>query len=210
MTAEIAKLVPAGRVLGIDLATEMVEFALQHFPASKFPNLSFQTADAAALPFHREFDVVYSSAALHWVRDHQSVLAGIARSLRPGGRCLLQMGGKGNGVEVIEAFEKAGVKLSGFSYAFHAEAEYRRLLEEAGLIVDSVELRAKDMVHPTREAFTGWIRTAWLPYHQHVPTERKGAFLESVTDRFADAHPPDEGGAFRVRMVRLQVRAHQP
>jgi trans-aconitate methyltransferase len=72
MTSGIAKLVPAGRAVGIDRSTEMVEFAAQHFPASRFPNLSFQAADAAALPFRSEFDVVYSSAALHWVRDHRS------------------------------------------------------------------------------------------------------------------------------------------
>lgn len=209
MTSEIAKLVPAGRAVGIDRSPEMVEFVAQHFPASRFPNLSFQTVDAAALSFRGEFDVAYSSVALHWVRDHRSVLAGIARSLRPGGRSVLQMGGQGNGIEVIEAFEEAGGQLSEFPYTFHADQEYRGLLEEAGLVVDSAELVPKDMVHLTRQAFTGWIRTAWLPYHQHISAGQKSAFHESVTDRFAEAHPPDAGGAFHVRMVRLQVRARK-
>jgi trans-aconitate 2-methyltransferase len=209
ITSEIANLVPAGQALGVDRSAAMVDFAAQHFPAGKFPNLSFQTADAAALPFRSEFDFVYSSAALHWVRDHRLVLAGIARSLRPGGRCLLQMGGKGNGVGVVEAFERAGARLSEFPYAFYGDHEYRPLLEEAGLIVDWVELVPKDMVHPHRQAFTGWIRTAWLPYHQHISEAGKGEFLESVTDRFAEAHPADAAGAFHVRMVRLQVRGHR-
>ena len=100
ITAEIAGMVPAGYVIGVDLSREMVEHASEHYPADKFPNLKFQQADAAALPFVSEFDVVYSSAALHWTRDHQSVLRGIARSLKAPGRCVLQMGGKGCGAEV--------------------------------------------------------------------------------------------------------------
>jgi trans-aconitate 2-methyltransferase len=206
MTSEIAKLVPAGRVVGVDRSAEMVAFAAEHFP---FSNLSFQVADAAALPFHEQFDVVYSSAVLHWVQDHNAALTGIARSLRPGGRCLLQMGGNGNGVEMTKAFEWAGAKPTGFTYAFHGDEEYRGMVEAAGLRVDSVELIPKDMVHASRAALTGWLRTAWQPYHRHVPEDRKDAFLELVTDRFADVHPPDESGAFHVPMFRLQVRAHK-
>src|SRR5579863_3531629 len=96
-TAEIARLVPQGRVVGVDRSPEMVRFAHEHFPPTQFPNLSFSQADASALPFHAEFDAIFSNAALHWVLDHRPVLAGIARSLKPGGRCVLQMGGKGNG-----------------------------------------------------------------------------------------------------------------
>jgi trans-aconitate 2-methyltransferase len=206
MTAEIARMVPEGRVVGIDRSGEMVGFASEHFV---LPHLSFQTADAASLPFDDEFDVVYSSAVLHWVQDHKSALAGIARSLRAGGRCLLQMGGKGNVVEMVKAFEQAGAKPSGFTYAFHGDDEYRGMVQKAGLIVDSVELIPKDMVHASRTALTGWIRTAWQPYHQDVPEERKNEFLESVTDRYAEAHPPDAEGAFHVLTVRLQVRAHK-
>ncbi len=206
MTAEIARMVPQGRVVGIDRSAEMVAHAAQHFV---LPNLSFRTADAAALPFHDEFDVVYSSAVLHWVQDHKAALAGIARSLRPGGRCLLQMGGKGNVGEMIQAFERAGAKASGFTYAFHGDDEYRGMVQNAGLIVDNVELIPKDMVHASRAALTGWIRTAWQPYHRDVPETRKNEFLERVTDLYGEAHPADADGAFHVLTIRLQVEAHK-
>ena len=97
----------------------------RNFPEGKFHNLSFRTADATALPFRGEFEVVYSSAVLHWVRDHESGLAGIASSLRSGGRCLLQMGGKGNSAEVIRIFEDAGVRPPQFTYAFLSPDQYR-------------------------------------------------------------------------------------
>jgi trans-aconitate methyltransferase len=65
------------------------------------------------------------------------------------------------------------------------------------------------MVHASRAALTGWIRTAWHPYHRDVSDEQKTEFLELVTDRYAEAHPPDADGAFHVLTVRLQVRAHK-
>ena len=137
MTFEIAKL--ARQVVGIDRSPEMVAFASRSFPERKFHNLSFRTADAAALPFRGEFEVVYSSAVLHWVQDHESALAGIARSLGCGGRCLLQMGGKGNSDEVIRIFEDAGVRPQQFTYAFFSPDEYRPKLEKAGLTASSGE-----------------------------------------------------------------------
>jgi len=207
MTFEIAKL--ARQVVGIDRSPEMVAFASRNFPERKFHNLSFRTADAAALPFRGEFEVVYSSAVLHWVQDHESALAGIARSLRCGGRCLLQMGGKGNSDEVIRIFEDAGVRPQQFTYAFFSPDEYRPKLEKAGLTASSVELIPRDMVHANRAAFTGWLRTAWQPYHRHVPEGQRDQFLEKITDLFAAVHPPDANGAFHVQAVRLQVSARK-
>jgi SAM-dependent methyltransferase len=47
------------------------------------------------LNFEGAYDVVFSSVAMHWVDDHLLVLRGIAKSLRNGGRTLLQMSGRG-------------------------------------------------------------------------------------------------------------------
>jgi trans-aconitate methyltransferase len=218
ITAQIAALVPQGRVVGVDRSAEMVKHASAGFPASRFPNLSFLQADAAKLPFNSAFDVVFSNAVLHWVKGHLPVLSGIARSLRPGGRCVLQMGGKGNGSRVISAFDyclrqptwQADLKDFDFPYGFYHPVEYRKWLLSAGLHPDAVELIEKDMIHSSREAFTGWLRTSWLPYCERVAGPRREDFLEAVTDRYLDQHPCDATGQVHVSMMRLQVLAHKP
>ncbi len=106
VTAEIARRVPRGRVLGVDSSPEMIGLARVAFPAERHANLGFAHADARTLPFRAAFDVVFSSAALHWVKDHRPVLHGVARSLRPGGRLLFQMGGRGNGAEIFAVAEE--------------------------------------------------------------------------------------------------------
>jgi trans-aconitate methyltransferase len=49
--------------------------------------------DGQKLTFKREFDAVFSNAALHWMRDHQAVLAGGHRALKQGGRFVAEVGG---------------------------------------------------------------------------------------------------------------------
>ena len=46
--------------------------------------LDARVMDAERLPFDGEFDAVFSNAALHWVRDHDAMLAGVHRALKAG------------------------------------------------------------------------------------------------------------------------------
>ena len=87
VTADIARLVPKGRVTGVDISPEMIRFSKQTF--GKIPNLNFRQADASALPFNKEFDVVVSFTCLHWVISRVSASPGISmalRSISPGSR----------------------------------------------------------------------------------------------------------------------------
>ena len=135
VTAEIAALVPAGSVLGVDSSAQMVALAQQSFPPAAHPNLLFQQNDARELPFREEFAVVFSNATLHWVRDHQPVLHGIYRSLQAGGKALLQMGGQGNIADVIAIVDKmiASERWARYftdlelPFGFYGPDEYQRL-----------------------------------------------------------------------------------
>jgi trans-aconitate 2-methyltransferase len=217
VSAEIAALVPRGSVLGVDNSAPMIRHAIERFPPAAFPNLRFRREDASSLPFEGEFDVVFSNAALHWVRDHRPVLHGITRSLRPGGRILLQMGGAGNAAGVLavlddltcepewrEYFEGAGCP-----YGFHAPDEYRCWLRDARLTPVRVDLIPKDMTHPGEEGLAGWLRTTWLPYTQRVPEERREEFVVDLVRRYVRRFPPDAEGRVHVEMVRLEVEARR-
>ncbi len=215
VTAEIASKLSGGSALGVDNSPEMVALAQSRYPSGRQANLAFQLADASTLPFHSEFDVVFSNATLHWVLDHQPVLRGIARSLKPCGKLLLQMGGKGNAAKVVEAMDEVRDRsrwcgyFEGFQfpYGFYGAGEYCQWLGEAGLTCGRVELIPKDLVHPSREAFAGWLRTTWLPYTQRVPQEDRQTFLTDVIETYLEANPPDTAGTVHVHMVRLEVES---
>ena len=215
ISAEIARLVPRGKVIGVDKSCEMIEFASNAFPNDRWPNLRFWCADASELEFRDEFDVVFSNATLHWVKDHQPVLLGIARALKPRGRILLQMGGRGNAAAILNLMEefRAKPRWSGYfgdfqqPYGFYGPEEYEKWLPDAGLKADRVELIPKDMIQQGRDGLAGWVRTTWLPYTQRVPEEEREEFVDEIVTRYIDQNPPDAAGNVHVRMVRLEVEA---
>jgi trans-aconitate methyltransferase len=101
-TTVLAKSLPRGCVVGVDSSEDMVALARRTLPQDNYPNLSFQKMDARVLTFQEKFYRVFSNAALHWIIDHKSVLYGVQRSLKSGGRLLFQMGGKGNAHDILE------------------------------------------------------------------------------------------------------------
>ena len=76
-------------MVGVDNSPQMVA-------AAKERGVDARYASGEALPFDREFDAVFSNAALHWMSDHDAVLQGVHRALKPGGRFVAECGGQGN------------------------------------------------------------------------------------------------------------------
>lgn len=152
ITAEVARAVPAGFVVGVDSSAEMIGFARRDFPPEALPNLQFQEANAQSLAFEEQFDWVISFACLHWVTDHRPVLAGIRRALRRGGRALLQFGGRGNAAALVQVVSAmiAGPPWADyfadfrFPWGFYGPEEYRPWLEAAGLLPQRLELIDRD------------------------------------------------------------------
>ena len=91
-TALIAELLPNGEVVGIDASKGMIDAAK---PKEK-DNLRFILMDIDAIEFENEFDVIYSNAALHWVKDHHRLLKNVHKALRIGGRLRFNFAGDGN------------------------------------------------------------------------------------------------------------------
>ena len=215
VTAEIAAAVPRGQVVGVDNSADMVGYASTTHQKS---NLRFQVADASELPFSGEFDVIFSNACLHWIYDHRPVLAGIRRALAPGGRALLQMGGKGNAAEAMKVVNEmmASSRWSGyfrsfaFRYGFHAPDDYRGWLIEAGLRPLRVELIPKTMHHAGREGLTGWFRSTWHPFINAVPPELQEQFIDQTVTVYLDRHALTSKGEALVAMVRLEVECRSP
>jgi trans-aconitate methyltransferase len=215
VTAEIAGYVPDGSVVGIDSSEEMIGLAQKSFVNSENPNLSFQVCDASDLPFRGQFDVVFSNATLHWITDHRPVISGIRRSLKPGGRILLQMGGKGNAAAVLSIVEEMMEEDEWrryfsdfqFSYGFYGPQEYTNWISEAALSPIRIELIPKVMTYDQRDGLAGWVRTTWLPYIERVPDEKKEEFITALVDRYIMRNQPDGEDKISVQMMRLEVEA---
>jgi trans-aconitate 2-methyltransferase len=215
ITAAIAQRLPRGFAVGIDSSRDMVDMAVNRYTRERCPNVSFLLKDARELDFDEDFDAVFSNACLHWVIDHRPVLAGIRRCLKPFGRVLLQMGGKGNAATVLEAIDSV-LKMSpwakhfdgfAFPYAFYGPDDYRPWLEALGFNISRIELLPKDMVHQGADEFAAWLRTTWLPYTERVPESLREEFIYEIVAAHARIRPLDADGRIQFTMVRLEVEA---
>lgn len=134
LTARIAA--SGARLVGGDSSPAMLDRARALYPA-----LEFTLVDGENLPFDNEFDAVFSNAALHWMKQPEKVAAGIARSLKPGGRFVAELGGKGNIAQMRRALdralEKEGLPASHIDspWYFPSIGEYTSILEKYGLCV---------------------------------------------------------------------------
>ncbi|MGD0819255.1 MAG: methyltransferase domain-containing protein [Desulfomonilia bacterium] len=215
ISAQLALAAKNGNVLGIDLSEDMIRLASEQFPSAKYPNLSFLRMDATGIRLSERFDVAFSNAALHWVKNHIAVLRGVHACLKSGGKILFQMGGRGNATEVFGAIEKVlrhprwrrYYKDFTPPYHFYGPEEYEAWLLESGFRSVRVELVPKDMQHGA-EGFKGWLRTTWFPYTDRLPVELRDAFLAEVVETYTAVNPFDALGHTHVKMVRLEVEAY--
>jgi SAM-dependent methyltransferase len=92
---QVARRIPRGEVVGIDLAAGMVEAAHRAAHAAGLDNVAFVQADVGALPadFTESFDLVYSCLAHHHYPDPPAATREIFRCVRPGGTyCVVDPG----------------------------------------------------------------------------------------------------------------------
>jgi trans-aconitate 2-methyltransferase len=92
VTEALLALVPRGRVLAIDASADMVALARTRLGG----RAEVWREDALDLDLDEPVDAIVSTAALHWVPDHDRLWARLARALRPGGALEIQCGGEGN------------------------------------------------------------------------------------------------------------------
>ena len=158
LTAEIAG--RGATVVGVDASGAQVE-------AARHRGIDARVMVGERLEFHAEFDAVFSNAALHWMHDADAVIAGVRRALRPGGRFVGELGGKGC-VARIEAAVRDALAAQGVDpdpvrpWYFPSDDEYRERLGAGGFRVRSIVLFPRPTVLPGDAA--EWIETFGQPF----------------------------------------------
>jgi trans-aconitate 2-methyltransferase len=217
ITELISKKLPDGKVVGIDSSKDMIRFAKQKYSNDTFQNLSFIYKDACELEFENEFDVVYSNASLHWIKDQNCVLNSVYKGLKKHGRILFQMGGKGNLDEMLKIISstlknekwKNYFEKFDFPFYFFSDSQYKEFLNNFNFVIDKVELIPRTMTYEDTNGLAGWIRTTWHPYLNRIPQNLRTDFIDDIVNNYIQAYPLDENGRANVKMVRLQVQAHK-
>lgn len=124
------------KVVGVDSSQSMIDKAKM-----QFDNIEFIVCDALALPFEKEFDIVFSNALFHWIGNHNILLKNIHKALKPQGLLVCEFGANGNIATIEKAFLMACNSM-GYSYTpkfnFSTVDTFGKLLECNGFTVDKI------------------------------------------------------------------------
>jgi trans-aconitate 2-methyltransferase len=105
VTAELAERLPRGRVIAVDGSGAMVEKARERIG----DGADYLVADLVELELEKPVDLVFSTATLHWIQDHDRLFRRLRAALKPGGRLVAQCGGKGNVARHTQAIAAVAV-----------------------------------------------------------------------------------------------------
>lgn len=86
LTTQIAAKTAPGPVIGVDVDPQMIAYANFELRSHPHPNLTYLVQDGVNLIFHDQFDAIFSSIVLHWVRPLQVLFGKLYTALKPGGR----------------------------------------------------------------------------------------------------------------------------
>jgi trans-aconitate 2-methyltransferase len=179
VTELLLELVPHGRVLAVDASDEMVALAR----ARLGDRAEVWCQDALDIELDEPVDVVVSTAALHWVPDHDRLWARLAQTLRPGGVLEVQCGGQGNidrVRQVIDAVSRdRAPKLVGWSpWVFASPQETEQRLIAAGFTAIRCWLEERPTYPENVAAF---VSTSILAAHlARLPEEQREPFAGAV------------------------------
>ena len=167
-------------VVGVDQSETMVQQA-----KAKYPEIAFEVQDATKLPYDNEFDGVFSNAVLHWVKEPGQALAGIYRSLKPGGRFVAEFGGKDNVQAITSAIisQLPDFTADHFPWYYPSIGEYAALMETAGFRVTF----ACHFDRPTplvgENGLCNWIEMFAGSFFTGISAEQQAFIIEKVEEQ---------------------------
>lgn len=229
LTAQIASMVPSGRVLGLDASSSMISTARQRYSSSAHSDCSFRVQDCTRLAQDAQADVldgtwdrVFSNAALHWIlrrpETRMAVLRDVHAALKPGGAFVFEMGGKGNVAEVHAALVAAlvahGVPMAeardASPWFFPSDVWMRRALEESGFAVEVCEMEYRPTPVTEKDGegqggLEGWVELMGAAFIERVEEGRRHEVVKWVCDVLQDVNTRDEDGRTYIGYVRLRA-----
>ena len=197
------KLAAAGAVVyGIDSSHAQLQ-------AARARKLSVAVMDGQRIGVKCRFDAVFTNAVLHWMKQADDVVKGVANALKPGGRFVGEFGGKGN-VETIREGLHSRLRAHGIDpcsvdpWYYPAAEEYAGLLKRYGFDVEYIELIPRPTQLPGD--ILGWLEVFAQPFTKAVAEPHRLNFLTELRRKLQPILQNSDGTWF-ADYVRLRFKA---
>src|SRR5581483_4021240 len=105
LTELLLGMLPKGRVIAADLSQNMLRSSRENLSRLN-GRIFWVAADLQYLPFEQVSDGIFSTAAFHWIRDHDQLFRSLFAALRRGGWLVAQCGGGENLRRLLERADR--------------------------------------------------------------------------------------------------------
>jgi trans-aconitate methyltransferase len=197
LTAKIAE--AGARVIGIDLSPDMIAQA-----RANYPEVEFAIGDATSFELAEPVDAVFSNAVLHWVKEAAGAIACVRRALKPGGRFVLEMGGKGNTRTLLAAVQEVAGELAS-PWFYPSVGEYSALLERQGFEVRFATLFDRPTTVEGENGLEDWLSMFGGKLFAGISEDRQREIRKAVSDRLRPVMYRDGNWIVDYRRLRAVV-----
>lgn len=214
ITADIAKFIPQGSILGIDLSNSMLEWATRKYHPLEHPNLFFMKGSFLETEVFDQFDWVVSFCALQHCTDQKGALREISKILKPNGKLLILVPAMNN-----KAWNQARAKVQNspkwapYWQGYHPRKflsvqQYEDLLKETGFQIVKIENTQTMDPFIDRDEILDWLEGTFAPV---VPKDQTREFYREWIEEYLRLDPQaiDENGTVYARLGFISIEATQ-
>jgi ubiquinone/menaquinone biosynthesis C-methylase UbiE len=200
LTSELLARLPHGRVLAVDLSGNMLQTARQELEPRFDGRAWYVVADLQYLPLAGIADGIFSTAAFHWVKDHERLFCSLQAALQRGGWLEAQCGGGPNLAALLRRAQAliSAPPLDRFFAGWQWPWEYAspettaERLRQAGFSDISTGLEPAPVLLADAGQYREFL--ANVIFHRHLERiadrELKGRFLDQLTRQSGEDDPP--------------------
>ena len=200
LTGELLARLPRGHALAVDLSGNMLQTARRELEPRFAGHVWFVVADLQQLPFRGAADGIFSTAAFHWIKDHERLFRSLHGALRPGGWLEAQCGGGPNLSTLLRRAQAliSTPPLEPFFAGWQSPWEYAspettaERLRLAGFGEISTGLESAPVLLAGAQEYREYL--ANVIFHRHLERitdpELRHRFLDELTRQSAEDDPP--------------------
>lgn len=210
LTRELHQRTAAAETLGIDSSAAMLAKSEPYAGGG----VRFEPGDIGTFAPERTFDLVFSNAALHWIADHDSMLARLTRAVAPGGQLAFQVPDNFDhpshrAVEQAASEEPFRSELGGTAHPRNvlAPEAYAAILHRLGYAEQIVRLQVYGQRLDSREDVVAWVEGSLLSeYRRRLPRELYASFVDEYRRELFRRIPDEHPYFFTYRRILVRAR----
>jgi trans-aconitate 2-methyltransferase len=214
VTIELAKHVPEGEIIAIEISADMYGKALENIKKSGAGNISIINRNAFDIDYKDEFDAVFSNSAIHWIYDLESMYGKIYKALKKGGRIMIQTGSneRNSLIDALDRFLllpvfKKYLKDFKYPWRFLSIADTIKMLEDNNFKKINVDPYNYKMGFSNLKSLIGFFKSAALiPLLTELPEEAHGQMISEFLNLYFDINKSQQ---MTVEMHRLFTGAEK-